>query len=195
MQKPSTYCEYVLPLEADNLHRLYHDREYGYPLHDNNELFCRLMMEINQAGLNWTIILQREPAFRKAFHQYDIGKVASYKQKDIDRLLADASIIRNRLKIQAAVENARRLQPIIKEHGSFEAWLLHHHPQTLEAWTKIFKSTFIFTGPEIVREFLVSTGYLPGAHAPACPAYKRIARLAPPWLKQQRPPARKRRKR
>ncbi len=180
-----TYCDYIMPLEPDNLHRLYHDREYGYPLHDDDELFCRLMMEINQAGLNWTIILKREPAFRKAFHQFNINKVASYKQKDIDRLLADASIIRNRLKIQAAVENARRLRSIIKEHGSFKAWLQLHHPQPLEGWTKIFKSTFVFTGPEIVREFLVSTGYLPGAHDPACPVYKRIAKLNPPWLRHQ----------
>ncbi len=195
MQKPSTYCEYVLPLEADNLHRLYHDEQYGFPLHDDNEFFCRLMMEINQAGLNGTIILQREPAFRKAFHQYDIDRVASYKQKDIDRLLADASIIRNRLKIQAAVENARRLRSIIEEHGSFKAWLRLHHPQPLEAWTRTFKSTFVFTGPEIVREFLVSTGYLPGAHAATCPVYKRIAGLRPPWLEAQRHPAGKRRHR
>jgi DNA-3-methyladenine glycosylase I len=87
------------------------------------------------------------------------------------------------LKVNAAIENARRIQSLRKEHGSFKGWLDCHHPLTLENWTALFKRNFIFTGGEIVNEFLVSTGYLPGAHDTECPIYRQVALLEPPWMK------------
>ena len=101
------------------------------------------------------------------------------------RLLADAGIIRNRLKVNAAIVNAGRLLEIRATDGSFKAWLDNHHPEELDSWVKLFRANFKFTGPEIVREFLVSTGYLPGAHRPECPVYTVIEGLNPPWMQAQ----------
>lgn len=176
-----TYCQYVLAHPEDSLNRLYHDQEYGFPLKDDNLLFERLMLEINQAGLSWVTILKKAGNFRTAYGAFDIATVAAYEQADIDRLLADAGIIRNRLKVNAAITNARRILELQSEHGSFRAWLGAHHPAPLEQWVKVFKSTFVFTGGEIVREFLVSTGYLPGAHDDECPIHSAVMALEPPW--------------
>jgi len=160
-----SYCRYISTLKAgeSELHRIYHDEQYGFPIHDDDELFCRLILEISQAGLSWTTILNKQENFRKAYHGFNIRKVASYKEKDIARLLNDAGIIRNRLKVNAAIENAKTILGLQKEKGSFKKWLDDHHPKTREEWTKLFKQTFRFTGGEIVNEFLVSNGYLPGA--------------------------------
>lgn len=176
-----SYCEYVLAHPEDTYNRQYHDTEYGFPLTDDNALFERLMLEVNQAGLSWITILKKAENFRRAYENFEIAKVASYGQKDVNRLLSDAGIIRNRLKINAAVENARRIQALQKEHGSFKSWLDAHHPANLDGWAKLFKSTFVFTGGEIVREFLVSTGYLPGAHDPDCPVLQKVRLLKPAW--------------
>jgi DNA-3-methyladenine glycosylase I len=181
-----TYCEYIKTLPAGlkrDLHKNYHDNHYGFPLHDDNELFGRLILEINQAGLNWEIILKKEPAFRKAFGNYDVKKVAAYKEKEKERLLLDAGIIRNRLKIDAAIENAKVIVALQKEYGSFEEWLEQHYPRSLEEWVKLFKKTFRFTGGEIVNEFLTSIGYMPGTHDERCPAYKKILKQSPMWMK------------
>ena len=115
------------------------------------------------------------------------GKVAliSGGARERARLLADAGIIRNRLKIEAAINNAKRLRELRESHGSFAAWLDAHHPLTKPAWVKLFKTTFTFTGGEITGEFLLSTGYLAGAHEPECPVYARIARLKPPWMRAE----------
>ncbi len=176
-----TYCQYCLAHPEDSLNRLYHDTEYGFPLKDDNLLFERLMLEINQAGLSWITILRKADNFRRAFDGFDVMKVAAYGQTDIDRLLADAGIIRNRLKINAAVTNARRIHALQAEHGSFGAWLDAHHPAPLDEWAKLFKSNFVFTGGEIVREFLVSTGYLRGAHDEDCPIHPKVLALQPRW--------------
>jgi DNA-3-methyladenine glycosylase I len=181
-----TYCEYIdsLPdgLKRD-LHKDYHDNHYGFPLHDDNELFGRLLLEINQAGLNWEIILKKEPAFRKAFSGFNVHRVAAYRDNDRERLLNDAAIIRNRLKIDAAIENAKVILALQKEYGSFEKWLEHHYPRSLEEWVKLFRKTFRFTGGEIVNEFLMSIGYFPGTHEKNCPAYKKIRKLNPMWMR------------
>jgi DNA-3-methyladenine glycosylase I len=182
-----TYCEFIekMPSGAKkDLHKNYHDNHYGFPLLDDNELFGRLILEINQAGLNWEIILKKEPAFRKAFSNFDIKKVAAYKDKDRERLLNDAGIIRNRLKINAAIENAKVILTLQKEYGSFEKWLEHHHPLSLAEWVKLFKKTFTFTGGEIVNEFMMSIGYLPGAHDKTCIVYKKIADQKPMWMRK-----------
>jgi DNA-3-methyladenine glycosylase I len=175
----SSYCEASV---GHPFHGPYHDEEYGFPLNDDNLLFERLVLEINQAGLSWLTILKKKAAFQKAFRQFDIKKVASFKEKDRQRLLSDASIIRNRLKIDAAIANANTILALQKEFGSFHNWLQHHHPLSKDEWVKLFKNTFRFTGGEITGEFLMSTGYLPGAHHDRCPIYKKIAKLNPPWM-------------
>jgi DNA-3-methyladenine glycosylase I len=181
MAKPQSYCEAVWQMEPGNVHIHYHDNEYGFPIHDDNELFARLILEINQAGLSWTTILKKKDNFFKAFDNFEINKVAGYKEKKIEKLLADAGIIRNRLKIQATVDNAKTIQQLQKSHGSFRNWLDAHHPMSKDEWVKLFKKTFRFTGGEIVNEFLVSTGYLPGAHITSCPVYKKVLKAKPLW--------------
>jgi len=177
-----SYCEYVLDKDADNVHKIYHDTEYGFPLVDDNELFGRLILEINQAGLSWDTILKKKENFRKAYSQFDIEKVANYTEEDRTRLLADAGIIRNKLKVNAAIHNAQKIMEIQKEMGSFKNWLDKHHPKTKEEWVKLFKKHFKFVGGEIVNEFLMSTGYLKGAHEENCPIYEIILKLNPKWM-------------
>lgn len=178
------YCFFIdsmQPAERRLLHKNYHDHHYGFPIHDDNELFGRLIMEINQAGLSWETILKKEISFRKAYHNFNIKKIANYTEADRERLLADAGIIRNRLKVNAAIENAKTILSLQKEHGTFENWLALHHPKTKEEWIKLFKKTFKFTGGEIVNEFLMSIGYLPGAHDAKCPIYKKVMNTKPKW--------------
>jgi DNA-3-methyladenine glycosylase I len=179
----ASYCEYLHEHPEDTLNKLYHDNEYGFPLTEDAALLERLAQEINQAGLSWTLILKRKDNFHRAFEGFDVDKVAAYREQDVARLLADARIIRNRLKVNAVIENARRIQGMRPEFGSFKGWLDAHHPLSLEDWTKLFKKTFVFTGGEIVKEFLVSSGYLPGAHDHDCPVYRQIARMQPAWTR------------
>jgi DNA-3-methyladenine glycosylase I len=163
-------------------HGPYHDTEYGFPTHDDTALFERLVLEINQAGLSWLTILKKRQAFRSAFEGFDVERVARYGARQKARLLADSRIIRNRRKIDAAIENARRVRRIRNEFGAFAVWLDAHHPLTRTDWIRLFKQHFVFVGGEIVGEFLMSVGYLPGAHVPDCPVYHRIAELEPPWM-------------
>ena len=177
----ASYCEFVNGKGKDTVHRDYHDKEYGFPLKSDNELFARLILEINQAGLSWETILKKKDNFFKAFDQFDIDKVARYTDKKKEKLMQDAGIIRNRLKIEAAIDNAKKIKAIQKEVGSFKNWLDSHHPKTKDEWVKLFKSTFRFTGGEIVNEFLMSTGYLPNAHEESCPIYKKVLKTKPAW--------------
>jgi len=177
----NSYCDYVRSHPEDEYNRLYHDSEYGFPLTEDNLLFERFVLEINQAGLSWITILKKKDNFRRAYQGFDIKIVARYGKMDLNRLLLDPGIIRNKLKINAAVENARRILAFYEQYGSFEGWLDAHHPLPLEDWVRLFKTSFVFTGGEIVREFLVSTGYLPGAHDEDCPVYKKVAVLKPGW--------------
>lgn len=182
MEKPSSYCEAVFNYESQHVHRVYHDTLYGFPVTEDDQLFERLVLEINQAGLSWTTILLKQENFKKAYHQFNIEKVASYNDEDIQRLLEDPGIIRNRLKIQAAIHNAGVVLKLQEEAGSFKQWLDLHHPKPKEEWVKLFKKTFKFTGGEIVNEFLMSTGYLPGAHVEHCPVFEKIKESKPAWL-------------
>ncbi|NBA86678.1 DNA-3-methyladenine glycosylase I [Emticicia sp. CRIBPO] len=178
-----SYCSVIEYMSEDRkaLHKAYHDKLYGFPIHDDNELFCRLVLEINQAGLSWETILKKEETFRKAYDNFNIEVVAAYTEADRERLLADPGIIRNRLKVNAAIENAKTILQLQKTHGSFEKWLESHHPKTKEEWVKLFKKTFKFTGGEIVNEFLMSIGYLPGAHVADCQVYHEILKTGPMW--------------
>ncbi|MSP81572.1 MAG: DNA-3-methyladenine glycosylase I [Alphaproteobacteria bacterium] len=175
----SSYCDAA---RGHPFHGPYHDHEYGFPIADDDRLFERLILEINQAGLSWLTILKKQEGFRAAYHGFAIAKVARYGDRDRARLLADARIIRNRLKVEAAIANARAILDLQASHGSFKAWLDAHHPRPLAEWMKLFKRTFRFTGSEIVNEFLLSSGYLPGAHRPDCLVLARITALNPPWM-------------
>jgi DNA-3-methyladenine glycosylase I len=175
-----SYCAAIRQGGLDPCHAIYHDTEYGFPVRSDNVLFERLILEINQAGLSWTTILKKRSGFRKAYADFDIATVAAFSEADQARLMADAAIIRNRLKVKAAVTNANTCLRLIREHGSLAAWLDGLHPQTPEDWAKIFKKTFVFTGGEIVREFLLSSGYLPGAHDEDCPVHHQIQSLPDP---------------
>jgi DNA-3-methyladenine glycosylase I len=181
-----SYCSAIENMQPESrkaLHKKYHDDHYGFPIHDDNELFGRLVMEINQAGLSWETILKKEEGFRNAYHNFNIQKVAAYNEADCERLLNDPGIIRNRLKVNAAIENAKTIIGLQEEFGSFEKWLEYHHPKTLPEWMKLFKKTFKFTGGEIVNEFLMSIGYLKGSHDKNCPVYHRVLENAPMWRK------------
>jgi DNA-3-methyladenine glycosylase I len=180
-----SYCD-IAP--THEWHGRYHDTEYGFPLDDDAALFERLMLEINQAGLSWLTILKKREAFRRAYHGFDPAIVARYGARDRRRLLVDAGIVRNRLKVDAAIANAVRILELRESHGSFAGWLAAHHPRSKADWVKLFKQTFRFTGGEIVGEFLMSIGYRPGAHVESCPVHRRIMKLRPPW---SRAPARR----
>jgi len=191
-----SYCSAIEQMTGDRklLHKKYHDLFYGFPIHDDNELFGRLILEINQAGLSWETILKKEEAFRKAYDHFNIKKIAAYTESDRARLMADAGIIRNRLKINAAIENAKTIRQLQKEHGSFEKWLQLQFPKTKEEWVKLFKQTFRFTGGEIVNEFLTSIGYLPGAHTEDCAVYKKVMKATPQWVTHAKSESQKKKK-
>ena len=162
-------------------HGPYHDEEYGFPVTDDDELFERLVLEMNQAGLSWLTILKKKDTFQQAYDGFDLTKVAGYDETDRARLLADSGIIRNGLKVDAAIHNAGQILKIQDSHGSFAGWLASHHPKPKVDWVKLFKANFRFTGGEITGEFLMSVGYLPDAHDPNCPVHARILDLDPPW--------------
>lgn len=173
----NSYCNYTKDLPADDVNKRYHDHEYGFPIDDDNELFGRLILEINQAGLSWTTILKKQDNFRQAYDQFDIKVIADYGEEDQERLLSDAGIIRNKLKVNAAIHNANVILALQEKYGSFKQWLDHHHPMSKDEWVKLFKKNFKFTGGEITGEFLISTGYLDGAHSDDCPTYHRIKEM------------------
>jgi DNA-3-methyladenine glycosylase I len=178
---PASYCAAAA---GHAVHGPYHDHEYGFPLRDDDLLFERLVLEINQAGLSWLTILKKRQDFRRAYNGFQLEKVAAYGDADRERLLGDPGIIRNRLKVNAAIENARRILALRETYGSFSGWLDAHHPLSKAEWQKLFKRTFVFTGGEIVGEFLMSAGYLPGAHVPGCPVHARILEAGPPWARR-----------
>ncbi len=176
----SLYCR-IAP--GHPLHGPYHDEEYGFPQRDETVLFERLCLEIFQAGLSWVLVLKRRPLLAAAFAGFSVDRVAGFDEADVARVLADPGIIRNRAKVAAVIANARIVQGMRASDGGFAAWLDKHHPRPLAEWISLFRKNFRFTGPEVVREFLLSTGYLPGAHAADCPVSARIAAAHPPWAR------------
>lgn len=177
-----SYCDYCARPDAKEVHRVYHEFHYGFPIEDDDALFGRLILEINQAGLSWETILNKQHNFEKAYANFSVEGVARFSESDRERLLQDEGIIRNRLKVNAAIHNAQKILDLRQEFGSFKLWLDAHHPLSREEWTKLFKKTFKFVGGEIVNEFLMSTGYLPGAHASSCPVYQTVEKSNPKWM-------------
>lgn len=179
----SGYCDSA---PGHPLHGPYHDGEYGFLQRDESALFERLLLEINQAGLSWETMLRKREGFHRAYDGFDVDKVAAYGEADRVRLLADAGIIRNRLKVDAAIHNAGVIRGLRDSHGGFAAWLDAHvmdgdGRRDKAGWVKLFKRTFRFTGGEITGEFLMSLGYLPGAHREDCPVFKRTVAAGAPW--------------
>jgi DNA-3-methyladenine glycosylase I len=179
----SGYCDFA---RGHALHGPYHDTEYGFPSRDEAVLFERLILEINQAGLSWETMLKKRDGFRRAYDGFDVDTVAAYGDRDRERLMGDTGIIRNRLKIEAAIHNAQVIRKLRASHGSFAEWLDAHVMEGTAirdktGWVKLFKKTFRFTGGEITNEFLMSLGYLPGTHRADCPVHARIMALDPPW--------------
>ncbi|MGM0479047.1 MAG: DNA-3-methyladenine glycosylase I [Bacteroidota bacterium] len=177
-----SYCEFTKDLPEEHPDRQYHDKDYGFPVKNDDELFGRLILEINQAGLSWSTILKKAPRFRKAYDQFSVEKIACYSDSDIERLMNDAGIIRNRKKITSAIHNAKVVQEIQQEWGSFENWLDDKKSLSLKSWVKVFRARFKFTGEKIIDEFLMSTSYKAGAHTKNCPIYDRVLKSGPKWL-------------
>ncbi|MBL6958037.1 MAG: DNA-3-methyladenine glycosylase I [Rhodospirillales bacterium] len=175
----SWYCDYA---EEKAHHKTYHDAEYGFPQTDERALFELQCLELNQAGLSWDIILKKRPTLKAAYDNFEVDKVAAYGDRDTARLLSDPGIIRNRLKVAAAIENAKRIQALRDSHGGFAAWIAAHHPLTRSQWTKLFRQQSKFMGGEIVNELLMCIGYLPGAHRENCPIFAKTTKLSPPWM-------------
>ena len=134
-----SYCTYCENFPKDNHHKVYHDTAYGFPINSDNELFGRLILEINQAGLSWNTILVKQENFRKAYDNYEIEVIANYSDGERERLLSDAGIIRNKLKVNAAIHNAQVILGLQKEHGSFKNWLDIMHPLTKDEWRRKWK--------------------------------------------------------
>ena len=181
IETPNKYCEYVITLRKENLHKIYHDNHYGFPILSDNEIFGKLILEINQAGLSWTTIQKKQNNFRASFSNFNIEKIANYGEEEINSLLNNPGIIRNKLKINAVIFNANKILEIQKKHGLFNCWLDRNMTNDLNLWIKLFKGNFKFTGFEITKEFLFSIGYLKGAHNEDCPTFKKIENLNPKW--------------
>tara|TARA_B100000575_G_scaffold98644_1_gene78712 strand:+ start:33063 stop:33605 length:543 start_codon:yes stop_codon:yes gene_type:complete len=177
-----SYCLEVNKGKLTCDHKHYHDNIYGFPAQNDNELFGRLVLEINQAGLSWDIILKREKSIKKAYKDYSFTEIAKFKEFDIQRILNDNGAIRMRRKIEAIIYNAKKVVSITEKHNSFKNYLDKHHPLSLSGWLTLFKKEFKFVGNEICREFLISTGYLSGAHKKSCPIFKKVIKEKPMWL-------------
>lgn len=180
--------------DGDELMTAYHDLEWGVPLHDDGKLFEFLVLEGMQAGLSWSTILRKRANFRKAFHGFDAERVARYGERDIARLLADAGIIRNRLKVRAAVENARRFLEVRKEFGTFDRYIWEfvegkpiqnrlralselpaHTPLSDRISADLKARGFRFVGSTIVYAHMQATGMV-NDHITGCFRYRELAR-------------------
>ena len=182
MAQFSSYCDAIAQNHFSKLHKTYHDQHYGFPTTDDDALFGRLIMEINQAGLSWDTVLRKQTTIRSAYANFTIDKIAAFTTEDIERLLQNPGIIRMRKKIEAIIYNAKAVQDLQKSHGSFYQWLCLQHPKNHEAWVKCFKQNFRFTGNEITKEFLMGTGFLPGAHHENCPIHAEVIKAKPKWM-------------
>jgi DNA-3-methyladenine glycosylase I len=180
-------CFWVVP---DPLLVAYHDQEWGVPCHNDGELFERLMLEVNQAGLAWVTILRKRENFRLAFDCWDPEKIAAYDEREIERLMGDAGIVRNRMKIEAAITNAKAFLDIQQQEGSFDEYVwsfvggepICHPgltPSTIPAFTPqstalskdLKRRGFRFVGTTICYAFMQSVG-MADDHLPACFKYR-----------------------
>jgi DNA-3-methyladenine glycosylase I len=180
------------PWAASEPNITYHDEEWGVPVHDDRKLFEFLILEGAQAGLSWTIILKKRENYRKAFSDFRPEKIACYGARDVRRLLADAGIVRNRLKIAAAITNAKAFLAVCEEFGSFDAYLwsfvggkpLQHRRQQMsdvpartpesDAMSRdLLKRGFKFVGSTICYAFMQATGMV-NDHLVSCPRSRQL---------------------
>lgn len=176
----------------DDLYQHYHDYEWGVPLHDDQKLFEFLMLEGFQAGLSWITILRKREAFRDAFAQFDPIKVASFNEQDVERLMQNAGIVRNRLKINAAINNAKQFIAIQQEFGSFNQWIWQYvsHQPIINHWQThadipiytplaetisrdLKKRGFKFVGPTVIYSHMQATGMV-NDHVAGCFRHKEL---------------------
>ena len=176
-----SYCLHVNSGELSWHHKYYHDNIYGFPCKNDNEIFGRLVLEINQAGLSWDIILKKEKTIKKAYKNYSFNEIAKFDEYDIKRILNDKGAIRMRRKVIAIIYNAKKVVSLTEKHCSFKNFLDKHHSLSLPGWVSLFKKEFKFVGNEICKEFLTSIGYLKGAHKKSCPIYKKVIKEKPMW--------------
>jgi DNA-3-methyladenine glycosylase I len=174
----------------------YHDREWGVPIHRDRQLFELLILEGAQAGLSWSTILKKRPAYRKAFDGFDANKIARYSAVRVRRLMNDAGIVRNRAKIEATIANARAFLAVQREHGSFDsyiwqfvdgrprqnAWRRHGEcpaeTDTSRAMSRdLLRRGFKFVGPTICYAFMQATGMV-NDHLRGCFRWREVRRRA-----------------
>jgi DNA-3-methyladenine glycosylase I len=193
MPTPIPRCPWA---SATPLYTAYHDREWGVPVHDDRVFFEFLLLEGAQAGLSWSTILNKRDAYRDAFAGFDAAKVARFGPRDVARLLADAGIVRNRLKIESALTNARAFLALQREFGSFDRYVwrfvggkpVQNRRRTLasipartaqsDALSKdLLERGFRFVGPTIVYAFMQATG-LVNDHLVTCPRWAAVQRAS-----------------
>ena len=174
----------------------YHDREWGVPIHRDRQLFELLILEGAQAGLSWSTILKKRPAYRKAFDGFDANKIARYSAVRVRRLMNDAGIVRNRAKIEATIANARAFLAVQREHGSFDSyiWQFVDGRPTQNAWRQhgecpaqtdasramsrdLLRRGFKFVGPTICYAFMQATGMV-NDHLRGCFRWREVRRRA-----------------
>ena len=189
-------CEWANKTE---LEQLYHDNEWGVPVHDDRTLFEFLILEGAQAGLSWSTILLKREGYRKAFHDFDVLRISQYSDADISRLLANPKIIRNRLKIKAAILNAKAFLQVQKEFGSFDRyiWQFANGKPIQNTWKRLAdipsssgestamskelqKRGFKFVGTTICYAFMQAVGMV-NDHTVSCFRYKQVKGLATNW--------------
>jgi len=168
---------------SDPLYRTYHDREWGRPVADDNRLFEKLCLEGFQSGLSWLTILRKRENFRRAFKSFDIDAVARFNARTVERLMQDAGIVRNRAKIEATVNNARRCRELRNERGSLASYVWSFEPRddapldTAKAMSKDLKRRgWSFVGPTTVFSFMQAMG-LVNDHLRGCDSYEEVERL------------------
>ena len=192
-KKETKRCSW--PGDNDELYIAYHDNEWGVPLHDDRKLFEFMILEIFQAGLSWRTVLYKRENFRKAFAKFDYNKVAKFGAADIKRLVNDAGIIRNRAKIEAAINNGQRYLEVRKEFGTFDKYMwswVDHKPvigklksikdvkpytDVAVAWAKDLKRRgFKFLGPTVVYAHMQAVGMV-NDHIVDCFRHREVQKL------------------
>lgn len=177
---------------TDPLNVIYHDQEWGVPVHDDKKLFEFLILEGAQAGLSWTTILKKRENYRSSFDRFDVKKIVKYSNKKIASLLENPGIIRNKLKIAATIQNAKAFIEIQKEFGSFDRyiWQFVENKPITNSWTKLsdyptktkeaetmskdlLKRGFKFVGPTICYAFMQATGMV-NDHQLSCFRYNKV---------------------
>jgi len=202
MPKKSAIKRCPWPTVGDPVYLAYHDKEWGVPVHNDRKIYEFLVLEAFQAGLSWRTVLYKRKNFRKAFAGFDYHRVARFGRREVGRLLKDPGIIRNRKKIEAAINNAKRFLEVRRQYGSFNKYMwswvngkpIIHKPRTLKdyppyteeavAWAKDLKSRgFKFLGPTVIYAHMQAVGMV-NDHTVDCLRRDDLSKLAARRLRQ-----------